>query len=373
MLVPQPRGMLPEVVVVSTPPRPRGARFPHLSCDVLSPCRRLSSPPVSDRHPGRRRAWKWALESRHIVCSGAPPWPVVRVVRSPGADSCVSLASRYRNALRSQSLRPAARSSLSSGSPASRVESPLASAALLAGAFLLGHAARIARPGPPPFDGAAPIRGMVLRTSGDRVLVEIDRGRVTFDWPDDALPAPGDPVAAYVRAPRPTQTLPGGSVAALLRRRSRSRHSALRAHGNHPSGAGRRGSGRVARGCHAHRTAPRIRDRRSPGRHRSRDGPASRDGHHAPPLREWAPRRHGRAVRGGNGVAAFAPARVLVAAPGCARCRASSPRSEAWRSRCSSGTPLQRLAPLGWPPPAPCCDPEDDGSTCGTSSASRCS
>src|SRR5262245_45080206 len=66
--------------------------------------------------------------------------------------------------------------------------------ALLAGSLLLGHAARIARPDAPTFDDR--IRGTVLRTAGNRVLVELGGGRVTFLWPDDAVPAPGDAVAA---------------------------------------------------------------------------------------------------------------------------------------------------------------------------------
>jgi competence protein ComEC len=83
----------------------------------------------------------------------------------------------------------------------------VSSAALLAGALLLGHAARIARTDAQAVDGS--IRGTVLRTAGHRVLVESDRGRVTFAWPDDALPAPGDAIAARLRPPPATQTLPG--------------------------------------------------------------------------------------------------------------------------------------------------------------------
>jgi hypothetical protein len=83
------------------------------------------------------------------------------------------------------------------------------SPALLAGALLLGHAARIARPETPAFDEREAIRGTVLRTAGDRVVVELAHGRVTFAWPDDTLPAPGDAVAARLRSPFPTQTLPG--------------------------------------------------------------------------------------------------------------------------------------------------------------------
>ena len=90
-----------------------------------------------------------------------------------------------------------------------RLAPATAPAALLAGAFLLGHAARVARPEAPTFDDREAIRGTVLRTAGARVLVEFDRGRVAFSWPDDALPAPGDAVAAQLRSPWPTQTLPG--------------------------------------------------------------------------------------------------------------------------------------------------------------------
>jgi competence protein ComEC len=79
--------------------------------------------------------------------------------------------------------------------------------ALLGGALLLGHAARIARPDAPTFDDR--IQGTVLRTAGNRVLVEGANGRVTFLWPDDSVPAPGDAVAARLRPPFPTQTLPG--------------------------------------------------------------------------------------------------------------------------------------------------------------------
>ena len=81
--------------------------------------------------------------------------------------------------------------------------------ALLAGAVLLGHASRIARSEAPTFSDREAIQGTVLRTAGDRVVVELAQGRVTFAWPDDSLPAPGDAVAARIRPPFPTQTLPG--------------------------------------------------------------------------------------------------------------------------------------------------------------------
>jgi competence protein ComEC len=84
-----------------------------------------------------------------------------------------------------------------------------APAALLAGAILLGHTARVARSEAPTFEDREAIRGTVLRTAGDRVLVEFAEGRVTFAWPDDSVPAPGDAIAALLRPPFPMETLPG--------------------------------------------------------------------------------------------------------------------------------------------------------------------